>query len=404
MTSNVVVLLLFLIAVACGTPSRQECVPGEAGCACGDDDFCKDGSVCRQDICEPTGGDGDSDGDADTESETLSDIESETEMDTEPDFVYTVPLRQRIISDMYSADPSAHVFGGKLYVYPSHDQDNAPNGNFNMIDYHVYSLAVTNQFVDEGMILSVSDVPWATQYMWAPDAAYKDGTYYFYFPAKGSDGVFHIGVASGPSPSGPFTPEAQYIEGSFSIDPAVLVDDDGQAYMYFGGLSGGQLECWKTGTYNASCPWQYPTQPALGPRVAKLSADMKHFDGSALEVKIVDASGNALTAGDDSRRFFEGPWAHKYNGKYYLSYSTGTTHLLVYAMADNPLGPFTYKGLLLPDHGSGWTTHGSIVEFQGNWYLFYHDSLCSGGQTERRCVKIADLHYNADGTIQTVKL
>jgi hypothetical protein len=402
-----VMVCLIPAAVACQNPSKAACTAGEEGCGCLELGTCNLGLVCTLDVCESGGGDGDADadGDADTNLDTSAGTDSETatEEDTEADFIYTVPLRERIIQGMYSADPSAHVFDGKLYVYPSHDQDNAPNGNFNMIDYHVYSLAVTNQFVDEGMILSVNDVPWTKQYMWAPDAAYKNGTYYFYFPAKGQDGIFHIGVAEGPSPTGPFTPEPQYIEGSFSIDPAVLVDDDGQAYMYFGGLSGGQLECWKTGSYDASCQGPFGGA-ALGPRAAKLSDDMKSFSGTPAEVKILDASGNALTAFDETRRFFEGPWVHKYNDKYYLSYSTGTTHLLVYAMADNPMGPYTYKGLLLPDHASGWTTHGSIVEFQGKWYLFYHDSTCSGGQTERRCVKIADLNYNPDGTIQTVQL
>ena len=176
------------------------------------------------------------------------------------------------------------------------------------------------------------------------------------------------------------------------------------AYMYFGGLWGGQLECWRTGSYDASCVEPGEWETALGPKVARMASDMKRFDGGISEIDIVDQGGSTLSAGDDTRRFFEGVWVHKYNGTYYLSYSMGTTHLIVHATGSSPTGPFTYRGLVLPNHNSGWTTHHSIVEFQGGWYLFYHDAPCSGGVTERRCVKIADLHYNADGTIRTVSL
>ena len=120
------------------------------------------------------------------------------------------------------------------------------------------------------------------------------------------------------------------------------------------------------------------------------------------EIKIVDENGNPITAGDEDRRYFEGPWMHKYNGKYYLSYSTGTTHMLVYAVGDSPKGPFTYKGKIL-DPVIGWTTHHSIVEFKGKWYLFYYDSSMSGGVNHKRCVKFRELKYNTNGTIIPMK-
>lgn len=301
--------------------------------------------------------------------------------------------RTRLIEGQFTADPSAHVFDCKLYFYPSHDQDNA-NG-FNMVDYHVFSLGDDGSFTDEGTILHLDDVPWATQYAWAPDAAYKDGTYYFYFPAKDSQGIFRVGVATADQPTGPFTAEQAPIAGSYSIDPTVFTDDDGKSYMYFGGQWGGQLECYNSGSYNASDCSNDNGEGGSGdglPRVVALGDDMKSFSGSVQEVTL---SGGAA-------RFFEGAWMHKYDGKYYFSYSDGPSHRLHYAIGDDPMGPFVYQGVLLPDHGAGWTTHHSVVEFQGNWYLFYHDSACSGGNTNKRCVKYASFTHNEDGTIDTI--
>ena len=128
---------------------------------------------------------------------------------------------------------------------------------------------------------------------------------------------------------------------------------------------------------------------------------MKSFAEPVKEVSIVDESGKELLRGDNSKRFFEAAWMHKYNGKYYLSYSTGDTHLICYATGDSPYGPFTYQGVILKPV-LGWTNHHSIVEFKGKWYLFYHDSTLSGGQTHLRCIKVTELTYNADGTIKTI--
>ncbi|MGK4007992.1 family 43 glycosylhydrolase [Sorangium sp. So ce1036] len=270
-----------------------------------------------------------------------------------------------------------------------------------MRDYHVYSFDdVTCEVIDHGVALALGDVPWAQKQLWAPDAAYKNGTYYLVFPAKDSSGIFRIGVATSSSPTGPFKAEPEPIAGSFSIDPTVFIDDDGTAYLYFGGLMGGQLERWRTGTYNAGGTGPGSSEPALGPRVAKLSADLKSIDGDVSEIRINDASGNAITAGDTNRRFFEAAWLHKYDGTYYLSYSTGDTHYLVYATGDSPTGPFTYRGRLL-NPPSGWTTHHSIVQFKGDWFLFYHENALSG-KTHLRSVEIADLTHSADGTIPTI--
>jgi beta-xylosidase len=319
-------------------------------------------------------------------------------------------LKKTLITNLYTADPSAHVFDGRIYIYPSHDLDhnNVDNGNgegdqFDMEDYHVFSMENMNSLpLDHGEVLHVKDVPWASKQMWAPDAAFMNDTYYLYFPARDQDHIFRIGVATSKDPAGPFTAEANYIEGSFSIDPCVFIDDDGQAYMIFGGLWGGQLEKWKTGEFDADGSEPRSSEPALGPRIAKLSVDMLSFDGPAQEISILDEYKAPVLAGENEKRFFEASWMHKYNGVYYLSYSTGDTHHIAYATGDKPSGPFTFRGYIL-EPVLGWTTHHSIVEFQGKWYLFYHDAELSGGVDYKRNIKVAELTYNADGTIQLIE-
>ncbi len=317
-------------------------------------------------------------------------------------------ISQPLVTHIYTADPSAHVFDGKLYIYPSHDIDagipfNDNGDHFGMEDYHVLRMdSPDSKAEDCGVALHVKDVPWAERQMWAPDAATKDGKYYLYFPAKRANGLFQIGVAIGDHPAGPFKAEPEAIEGSYSIDPAVYREDDGEHYIYFGGIWGGQLQCYRDNTYSPD--YQEPTanEPALGPRVARLSADMKQFAETPREVVILDEQGQPLLAGDHERRYFEGPWMHKYQGKYYLSYSTGDTHFLCYATSDNPYGPFTYQGQILTPV-VGWTTHHSICEFEGKWYLFYHDSILSGGVTHLRSVKMTELKYDDQGRILTIE-
>ncbi|QNU66098.1 glycoside hydrolase family 43 protein [Ruminiclostridium herbifermentans] len=313
-----------------------------------------------------------------------------------------------LVTHIFTADPSAHVFEDKIYIYPSHDldhdgPDNDNGDQYRMEDYHILSMDdIDAPCIDHGEALHMKDVPWVSQQMWAPDAAFKNGTYYLYFPARDKEGIFRIGVATSKNPAGPFKAEPNYIPGSFSIDPAVYVDDDGKSYIYFGGLWGGQLERWQTGTFIPDAAGPADNEPALGPMVAELSDDMLTFKEKPQEITILDEDGNPLTASQRDKRYFEGPWMHKYNGYYYLSYSTGDTHYLVYAIGKSPKGPFTYKGRIL-EPVIGWTTHHSIVQFKDKWYLFYHDSSYSGGVNHKRCVKFTELKYNEDGTIQTIK-
>ena len=318
-----------------------------------------------------------------------------------PDTVYT------LTSELYTADPSAHVFEGKLYVYPSHDfESGIPEddlgSHFNMEDYHVFSMdSVGGEVTDHGLALHIDDVPWAGRQMWAPDAAKKGDEYFLYFPVKDKEDVFHIGVAKSSVPEGPFKAMEEPIEGSFSMDPAVFEDMDGSYYMYFGGIWGGQLQQWEKNKYLGEDKYPADNEPALTPKIAKMSDDMTSFAEEPKDVLVLDKDGESILAGDNDRRFFEAAWVHRYNDKYYLSYSTGDTHKIVYAMGDSPYGPFTYKGVVL-DPVLGWTNHHSIVEYKGKWWLFFHDSSMSGGKTHLRSVKMTELTYNPDGSIQRI--
>jgi beta-xylosidase len=274
--------------------------------------------------------------------------------------------------------------------------------HFAMRDYHVLSMNdAGGKVTDHGVALDIKQVPWAGRQMWAPDAAEKGGRYYFYFPAKDKQDVFRIGVATGSHPAGPFTARPEPIKGSYSIDPCVFKDADGRFYMYFGGIWGGQLQRWATGAYNPKDVYPANEQPALSAKVARLGDDMTSFAEPPRDVVIQDENGKPLKAGDNGRRFFEASWMHKYNGTYYFSYSTGDTHFIMYATGRSPYGPFTIKGKVL-EPVLGWTNHHSIVDFRNKWYLFYHDAQISGGQTHLRNVKMTELKYRPDGSIETV--
>ena len=322
-------------------------------------------------------------------------------------------ISKPLIKKIYTADPSAHVFNGKIYIYPSHDIDAGEafddlGSHFAMEDYHVISMdSIASEAIDNGIALHVNDVPWAKQQMWAPDATEKDGKFYLFFPAKDYNNIFKIGVAVSNSPIGPFVAQAESIKGSFSIDPAVFRDTNDNYYMYFGGLWGGQLQRWRSGSFNSANP-ESPTafipnndEPALLPFVAKMKDNLLEFSEEPKEVQILDENGNLLLAGDNDRRFFEAAWVHKYKEKYYFSYSTGDTHYICYAIGDNPYGPFHYKGRIL-NPVVGWTSHHSICVIDGKSYLFYHDSSLSKGVTHLRCIKVKEIQYRSDGSIITL--
>lgn len=316
------------------------------------------------------------------------------------------PISQPLVTHVYTADPSAHVFNNRIYIYPSHDIDagipeDDDGGHFGMQDYHVFSMdSIGGSITDHGIGLDIKNVPWAGRQMWAPDAAFANDTYYLYFPVKDKSDVFRIGVATSKNPEGPFTAEAKPIDGSYSIDPTVFKDDDGTYYMYFGGIWGGQLQRWDNNQYKADGQTRKPEEQAILPRIAKLKSDMQNFAEPVKEIQLIGEDGKTFTESQNDKRFFEAAWVHKYNGKYYFSYSTGDTHFINYAIGDSPYGPFTYKGVVLHPV-KGWTNHHSIVEINGKWYLFYHDVQLSG-KTHLRNIKVTELQHNADGSIEAI--
>lgn len=288
-------------------------------------------------------------------------------------FVVGIQAQNPIITGQFTADPTARVFEGKLYLYPSHDIPSPIERLkewFCMADYHVFSSENLVDWTDHGMILSQENVPWVdseSYSMWAPDCVYKGGKYYFYFPAspKGKKG-FNVGVAIADKPYGPFKPLPEPIKGVGGIDPCVLLDTDGQAYLYWSGR---------------------------GLNVAKLKDNMTEL-----------ASEPVLVA-DVEDGFKEGPFAFKHNGKYYLTYPwvKDKTECLAYAMSDNPMGPFEYKGIIMEQSPTGcWTNHHSLVEYKGQWYLFYHHNDYSPEFDKNRSVRADSLTFNPDGTIQLV--
>jgi hypothetical protein len=315
-------------------------------------------------------------------------------------------LSQPLVKHIYTADPSAHVFNNRIYVYPSHDTatgtpEDDLGSHFNMMDYHILSMdSVGGKVTDHGVALDIKNISWAGRQLWAPDAAFANGNYYLYFPVKDKQDIFRMGVATSSRPEGPFAAEKQPIKGSYSIDPAVFKDDNGSHYMYFGGIWGGQLQRWNNNQYDSSKGNRKPDEAAILPRVAKLAADMKNFAEPVKEIQILGKDGKPFNEKDGDKRFFEGSWVFKKDGKYYFTYSTGDTHNLAYATGTSVYGPFTYQGVIL-NPVEGWTTHHSIVPANGKWWLFYHDTQLSS-KTHLRNVKVTELKFNPDGSIQTI--
>ena len=300
-----------------------------------------------------------------------------------------MPAQNPIIRDQFSADPTARVFNNKVYVYPSHDIV-PPEGQrqdwFCMEDYHVFSSENLTDWTDHGVIVTQNKVPWVrpdSYSMWAPDCVERNGKYYFYFPSAPKGGMgFGVGVAIADSPEGPFVCESEPIKGINGIDPCVLLASDGNAYIFWG---------------NGRC--------------AKLKDNMKEIADDTPKEKVkwgereFEMYGVNCLKGLPNRQA-EGPFAFEYNGNYYLTYPyvRENTEVLGYAMSKNPMGPYEYKGLIMAEHENGcWTNHHSIINYKGQWYLFYHHNDFSPRDDKRRSVCIEKLYFNADGTIKEVK-
>lgn len=290
-----------------------------------------------------------------------------------------LPAQNPIIRTQYSADPSARVFGDRVYVFPSHDilamQGKGRVGWFCMEDYHVFSSTNLTDWADHGMIVQQNKVPWVrpdSYSMWAPDCIQRNGKYYFYFPTAPQDTVafgrgFAIGVAVADKPEGPYVPQPTPIKGVHGIDPNIFIDKDGQAYLY-----------WSAGNIYA----------------AKLKENMTELDSDP--VTLTDLSGKGLK---------EGPYLFERAGIYYLTFPHVENKIerLEYATGDHPLGPFKMTGVIMDESASGcWTNHHSVIQFKNQWYLFYHDRDYSPQFDKARSVRADSLFFNNDGTIRKV--
>lgn len=281
-------------------------------------------------------------------------------------------------SNILTADPSGHVWAdGKMYLYTSHDEE--CQQDFWMKDWHVFSSSDLVHWTDHGAVLSVGDLSWADNYAWAPDCAAKNGKYYFCFPAgtghkdrvnpKRSTKWMGIGIAESDSPTGPFK---DVIGGPlwtepYANDPCLFVDDDGRSYLYFHG---------------SGSDWM----------VRELADDMRSVKGDFIKMDM---------GGYEPK--MEGPWVFKRRGVYYFTMPENNRELSYY-MGSSPTGPWTYQGVFMAADGES-NNHHSIVEFKGQWILFYHrwlniDSACDKPQ-RHTCAEY--LYFNPDGTIQDVK-
>jgi hypothetical protein len=291
--------------------------------------------------------------------------------------VSTLSAQNPFITNQFSADPSARLFGDKVYVYPSHDipatEGKGRVGWFCMEDYHVFSSANLTDWTDHGVIVSQDKVNWVkpeSYSMWAPDCIYKNGKYYFYFPAPAKDTTygkgFSIGVAVSDKPYGPFIPEFEPITNVHGIDPCVFIDKDGQAYLYWA----------QRNIY-----------------VARLKDNMTEL---ASEPQII----NNLP----EKGLKEGPFLFERNGIYYLTYPhvQNKTECLEYAIGNSPVGPFKVTGVIMDESPTCWTNHQSFINFRNQWYLFYHHNDLSPKFDKNRSVRIDSMFFNADGTIRKV--
>jgi len=283
------------------------------------------------------------------------------------------------ITNQFTADPTARVFGGRVYVYPSHDIRATPGhgraGWFVMEDYHVFSSANLTDWTDHGVIVTQNKVPWVkpdSYSMWAPDCVFRNGKYYFYFPTTPRDTTvskgFTVGVAVSDKPTGPFVPQPLPIKGVRGIDPNVLIDKDGQAYLY-----------WSQG----------------------------NIYGAKLKDNMLELAEEPKTLGElPTKGLKEGPYVFERKGIYYLTYPhvENKTERLEYATSPSPLGPFTVKGVIMDESPTGcWTNHHSLLQFKNQWYLFYHHNDLSPKFDKNRSVRIDSLSFAADGSIQKVK-
>jgi len=264
-----------------------------------------------------------------------------------------------IVQTSYTADPAPMVYDGRLYLYTSHDEDVTVSNFYTMNDWHLYSTVDMVNWTDHGTPASLKTFSWSTDNAWAPQAVARNGKIYLYVPLNNNTGA-KIGVAVSDNPTGPFKdPVGKAIaeSGSMAIDPTVFIDDDGQAYLYWGN---GNL------------------------RMVKLNSDMISTSGS-------------VTSNIAMQGFTEGPWFYRRGSLYYLVYA-GSGEKISYATSNAPGGPWTYKGDVFGNPSIG-TNHPGVADYKGHSYFFYHTGALPGGNSYRRSVCVEEFTYGTDGSI-----
>ena len=301
--------------------------------------------------------------------------------------LFALNAQNPIVQTYFTADPAPMVYDGTVYLYTSHDEDSTVNNFFTMYDWRCYSSKDMVNWTDHGAVASLKNFAWCTKTngAWAPQCVARNGKFYLYVPIHGEG----ISVLVSDSPTGPFTDPVgkRLVESDHiwqDIDPTVFVDDDGQAYLYWG-------------------------NPSLW--YVKLNKDMISYDTTIGKNGVVSVEMTAEAFGSKAGRdgkpgttYTEGPWFYKRNSLYYMIYAAeGIPEYISYSTANSPEGPWTYKGQIMKraDH-LAFTNHAGIIDFKGNSYMFYHDQDLSKGQGFKRSVSVEQFTYNADGSIPLI--
>jgi arabinoxylan arabinofuranohydrolase len=283
-----------------------------------------------------------------------------------------------IVQTIYTADPAPLVYNGRVYLYTGHDEDNSTY--FTMREWRVWSSADMVNWTDHGSPMSLATFSWASSDAWAGQAVYRNGKFYWYVPVRMSNGSQAIGVGVSDSPTGPFRDAlGRPLIQNAEIDPTVYVDDDGQAYLYYG-------------------------NPHLW--YVKLNADMISYSGSPAQIPLTTA-GFGTRTGDPNRPtlYEEGPWFYHRNGLYYMVFAAKCcSEFIAYSTSPGPTGPWTYRGTIMPTQGGSFTNHPGVVDYNGGSYFFYHNGALPGGGGYTRSVAVEKFAYNSDGTIPTITM
>lgn len=281
-----------------------------------------------------------------------------------------------IVQTNYTADPAPMVYNGKVYLYTSHDEDESTW--FTMNDWRLYTTEDMVNWTDHGAVLSYKEFEWAKRNAWAPQCIERKGKFYMYVPNTTREGNGAIGVAVADSPYGPFIDplgKPLVSNSNADIDPTVFIDDDGQAYLFWG---------------NPVCYY------------VKLNEDMISFDGEIKQIPNTIESFGKRTVDNPQRptTYEEGPWMYKRNNLYYLFFAAGPiSEHIGYSTSKNIEGPWKYQGVVMPTQGGAFTNHPGVIDFKGKSYFFYHNAALPGGTGFTRSVSVEELKFNKDGSI-----